>query len=320
MRRMIQSGAWLTTALAIASVAPALAHAQTVPDAKTGVEAWSRGDHEGAVAIWRKAAQAGDADAQFDLGQAYTLGNGVSKDPAMALSWFGKAAMRGHVEAQTNYGIALFRAGRRDEARPWLEKSVARGDPRAQLIYGTMLYNGDGVPRDMVRGYALIVRASASGLPQAASVQGQMDKTVSEADRRKGLDLARQYEAEQRRPALPPELAQPDQHVAIQTAPLPPSTPPRGSRSTPVAVAPAPRPAPVAATRPSGNWKLQLGAFGDPANAHRLWGQVGGRFAGRTPLYLKAGSLTRLLVGPYASKSEAEAACGAVKPCVPVVP
>ena len=52
--------------------------------------------------------------------------------------------------------LALFQAGKKAEAAPWLEKSVARGEPRAQLVLGTMLFNGDGVPRDYPRAYALM--------------------------------------------------------------------------------------------------------------------------------------------------------------------
>ncbi|WP_261295897.1 SPOR domain-containing protein, partial [Sphingomonas hylomeconis] len=80
---------------------------------------------------------------------------------------------------------------------------------------------------------------------------------------------------------------------------------------------PEPRPAPAAPVAASGSWRVQLGAFGDPGNARRLWGQVAGRFAGRQPYYVKSGALTRLLVGPYGSSAEASRACAAVKPCVP---
>jgi cell division septation protein DedD len=70
----------------------------------------------------------------------------------------------------------------------------------------------------------------------------------------------------------------------------------------------------------AGGWRVQLGAFGDPNNAHKLWSEVGGRFPGRQASFVKAGALTKLLVGPYRSKAEAASACGAVKPCVPVAP
>jgi cell division septation protein DedD len=78
---------------------------------------------------------------------------------------------------------------------------------------------------------------------------------------------------------------------------------------------PAAEPMPVA-----GGWRVQLGAFGDPSNADKLWSEVGGRFPGRQASFVKAGALTKLLVGPYRSKSEAASACGAVKPCMPVAP
>ncbi|RYD91486.1 MAG: SPOR domain-containing protein, partial [Sphingomonadales bacterium] len=87
-----------------------------------------------------------------------------------------------------------------------------------------------------------------------------------------------------------------------------------------------PGPTAVAAAKPpvappmvrDGGWRLQLGAFGDPNNARKLWGQVGGRFPGRSVSYVKQGNLTRVLVGPYASRAEASGACGGVSPCVPV--
>ena len=48
--------------------------AQTV---KAGIDAWQKADYAAAVAIWRPLAEQGDADAQFNLGQAYRLGRGV---------------------------------------------------------------------------------------------------------------------------------------------------------------------------------------------------------------------------------------------------
>ena len=108
MRRtnMIWLGAMLATAV------PTIVAAQTVSagDVKLGVDAWARGDYTAAVDKWRPSALAGDPDAQFNLGQAYKLGRGVPVDPALAESWFRKAALQGHEQAETNYGIALFEA------------------------------------------------------------------------------------------------------------------------------------------------------------------------------------------------------------------
>lgn len=99
----------------------ALATPAGAQSVKAGVDAWGRGDYDGAVAQWRGPAVAGDADAQFNLGQAYKLGRGVPVDPALAESWFRKAALQGHYQAQDNYGLALFQSGRKAEAAPWLE-------------------------------------------------------------------------------------------------------------------------------------------------------------------------------------------------------
>jgi cell division protein FtsN len=199
MRTLIGAVALSLTTVAV--VMPALA------DTKAGVDAWNRGDYAGAVAEWRKAAVAGDPDAQFNLGQAYKLGRGVPVDMGMAESWYRKAAQQGHVQASDNYGLALFQDGKPTEALPWLEKSAARGEARAQLVLGTMLFNGDSVERDWVRAYALLVRSSAAGLPQGSQTLAEMDKYIPEDQRQRGLVLAKQYEAQSARNDYQPEVA-----------------------------------------------------------------------------------------------------------------
>ena len=44
---------------------------------KAGIEAWQKGNAAEAVKIWQPLAEKGDADAAFNLGQAYRLGKGV---------------------------------------------------------------------------------------------------------------------------------------------------------------------------------------------------------------------------------------------------
>ena len=79
-RRAGRYGALLAGALlAVALAGPAAA------DVKAGVDAWAQGDYDKAVREWQPLADAGDADAQFNLGQAYKLGKGVPTDLAAAL-------------------------------------------------------------------------------------------------------------------------------------------------------------------------------------------------------------------------------------------
>ncbi|WP_066699157.1 SPOR domain-containing protein [Sphingobium amiense] len=325
MKRMWES--LMVTAM-LATAAPALA------DVKAGVDAWQQGDYARAIAQWRPLAEAGDPDAQFNLGQAYKLGRGVQPDFDAALDWYRKAQRQGHLRAEDNLGLLLFQQGDRDGAMPFLQKSASRGEPRAQYIVATTLFNGDVVGKDWVRAYALMTRASASGLPQATASLGEMDKYIPEDQRQKGLALAAGMERGDKdalASAAAPARAQPK---PIRKAELPPSKPAETESSKPAAPKPAPQ---VAASRPAlapspspspspaaGGWRVQLGAFGEEARARALWGQlaknVGGLSAYRS-YYEKAGGVTRLQVGPVASAADAARLCGRIKAagsdCIP---
>ena len=309
------------------------------PDVKVGVDAWGRGDWRTAVDKWRPLAIGGDADAQFNLGQAYKLGRGVPENPAMAESWFRRAAIQGHDQAQANYGLALFQDGHRAEALPWLEKAAARGEPRAQLVLGTMLFNGDGVPRDMPRAYALVARASAANLPSASQTLAQMDGFITPADRQHGLELARRYESQVRLAAVDQSGMRPPERVDPNAAPVPPRTAPTPAPrpADPMKPRPAPpgtRPggpkqgpivpqesaAPARRATAGGGYRVQLGAFRDPGNARALWGRVGARVGGQ-PNYASAGGVTRLQAGPFPTRADAQRACAkAGVSCVVITP
>lgn len=304
-------------------------------DVKQGVDAWSRGDYRAAVDTWRPLAAAGDADAQFNLGQAYKLGRGVPVDLPVAIEWFRKAAAQGHMQAIDNYGLALFQDGKKSEALPWLEKSAARDEKRTQLVLGTMLFNGDGVPKDWVRAYALVTRSSQQGLPQASQTLAQMDQYIPEAQRQQGLTLARKYETDARAlaAAMPPPptgrsvgtsapvpartasrpgagYGVPGRPAADDRGPTPPRPAPTATPAKVAAAKPAPATRAPATPRPAagGAWRIQLGAFRDESNARSLWSQVGGRTGGN-PSYAKAGGVTRLQATGFASRAAAQAAC-----------
>ncbi|MCD2315943.1 SPOR domain-containing protein [Sphingomonas sp. IC-11] len=303
-------------------------------DVKQGVDAWARGDYKAAVDVWRPLAAGGDADAQFNLGQAYKLGRGLPASLPTAIEWFRKAAAQGHNQAIDNYGLALFQDGKKAEALPWLEKSAARGERRTQLVLGTMLFNADGVARDWVRAYALVTRSSQQGLPQASQTLAQMDQYIPEAQRQEGLTLARKYEADARALAtrLPPVTAgttvstatpRPATTSPARIASTPPPSPAPGTTAAPAtavrpaappasaraaAVAPPTTAAPAPAPASNGRWRIQLGAFRDGDNARNLWAKVGSRTGGN-PSYVQAGGVTRLQATGFASRAAAQAAC-----------
>lgn len=57
------------------------------------------------AALWyRKAAEQGHREAQFQMGRIYFLGEGISQNEMEAFEWFRKAAEQGHRRAQFQLG------------------------------------------------------------------------------------------------------------------------------------------------------------------------------------------------------------------------
>ncbi len=157
---------------------------------RAGVDAWSRGDWAAAVRKWQAPAAAGDADAQFNLAQAYKLGRGVPTDLAKATALFGMAAAQGHLQAADNYGLLLFNAGQRSQALPFVRAAADRGEARAQYLLGIAHFNGDIVPRDWVRAYALMSLARGGGIAPASEAMTEMDKHIPLDQRQAAVVLA----------------------------------------------------------------------------------------------------------------------------------
>ncbi|MGN6496351.1 MAG: SPOR domain-containing protein [Tsuneonella sp.] len=178
------------TGLVCASLA--LTAVPAAADVKAGVDAWGRGDYAAAVKEWRGPAAKGDADAQFNLAQAYRLGRGVPADMKQAEELYAKAAAHGHLKAADNYGLLLFQDGRRRDAMPYVIAAAERGDPRAQYLLGIAHFNGDLAPKDWVRAYALLTLSNAAGLPQAAPAIKQMDDFIPLEQRQQAQTLAAQ--------------------------------------------------------------------------------------------------------------------------------
>jgi hypothetical protein len=308
-------------ASALLAFAAAPSWAQSV---KAGIDAWQRADYSGAVAIWRPLAEKGDADAEFNLGQAYRLGRGVPTNLAAAKTWFERAANQGHVDAETTLGLLLFQNGDQSEGLNWLKKAAQQGEPRALLVYGTALVNGDSVTQDPVLGYAYVSRAAAQGLEPARQTLAQLDQLLPIADRKRGTEIASQLSKSAPAPVSAPEKPAPK--VAQSAAARAPKQPaPKASPKSAVATVSArnevsasisSKPAPA-----KGDWRIQLGAFSKRGNAEALYNKLSGQgtLGGRKPFYVAAGTVIRLQVGPFETKSAAEAACKRIGiACFPV--
>ncbi|MFL6732897.1 MAG: hypothetical protein ACJ8EP_11180, partial [Sphingomicrobium sp.] len=229
---------------------------------KAGIEAWQRADYSAAVAIWRPLAERGDADAQFNLGQAYRLGRGVPINLSQARTWFERAAGTGHLDAETTLGLLLFQNGDQAQGLKWLRQAAEQGEPRAMLVYGTALYNGDGVTQDRALGYAYVSRAAGIGLAPAKETLAQLDELVAPADRQKAMALIRA--TRDKEPAPSRNSTKPKRVAEAEPATPKPTSSKPAPKAAPATVS---KPAPV----PSGAWRIQLGAFSQRAAAEALY-------------------------------------------------
>ena len=74
-------------------------------DFDKGMAAYEAGDYQTALAEWRPQAEAGDTDAQYNLGLMYYEGECVPQDYAEAAIWYRRAAEQGVADAQNNLGV-----------------------------------------------------------------------------------------------------------------------------------------------------------------------------------------------------------------------
>ncbi len=89
------------------------------------------GDFKEGFAQMLAAARAGDAAAQYFVAVEYATGERISRDPAVAATWYRRAAEQGHAEAEYNLGI--------------------------------MHLEGDGVTQNLGEGRRLVVSAAERG-------------------------------------------------------------------------------------------------------------------------------------------------------------
>jgi TPR repeat protein len=135
-------------------------------------------DYAEEVKSLRKAADLGNADAQFKL--AVILANGpagVTQDIKEALRLLRLASEQGMADAQHRLGIAYYAGigGLVDysEAAKWLLRAAEQNIPDAQFQIAMMYGVGQGVPRNEQEAMKWCRRASGQGVTKAQMILGQ---------------------------------------------------------------------------------------------------------------------------------------------------
>jgi uncharacterized protein len=117
-----------------------------------GMDAANRGDFKKAYSMLLPLAEQGLVQAQYNLGNMYSNGQGVPQDFKEAVRWFRLAAEQGFPQAQSNLGM-MYDSGQGvpqddKEAVKWWRLAAEQGIAQAQSNLGSMYAHGAGVPQD----------------------------------------------------------------------------------------------------------------------------------------------------------------------------
>lgn len=160
-----------------------------------GLAAYEAGKLVDARKDWIKAAEAGNAQAEYYLG--VMASEEQKPDQKAAFEWFKKASAQGHPKATYNMALAYERGLgiKRDRAKALelLRKASASNDPDAEYMLGLLLLDEAGNAKPSMRSEAIgwLTKAAGSGNPRAQFLlgSGYADGTFGQVD----TQLARQW-------------------------------------------------------------------------------------------------------------------------------
>ena len=104
------------------------------------------------------AAERGDAEAQYRLGEMYLNGSRVRQSDKKAFKWYMRASEQGHSDAQSSlafmYSMGWGVGEDPEEAARWYRMSAEQNNPIGQESLGTFYMYGRGVKQSYVEAYA----------------------------------------------------------------------------------------------------------------------------------------------------------------------
>lgn len=157
--------------------------------------AYDRADYKSALRIWMGAAEAGDAEAQTNVGEIFERGIGGTPNPEAAALWYQKAA-------DQNYSRALFNLGTLYEQ--------GLGVPQDRLKALNLYRQAWGVPADSV-----IFKSAAD--KEKEQLREDLNKALEEKDSQLEL-LQKQLQDLEKRPPPPPRPDPTAQKAAADAA------------------------------------------------------------------------------------------------------
>ncbi len=117
---------------------------------------------------WTKAAELGDAEAQYTVGLIYFTGVGTEQNLKTAQAWFLKSAEQGHKDAQYHAGVIYDEnLNNGNKAFEWYYKAAQQGHREAQLNLGQCYADGRGVKKDAEEAFKWYKKSAEQGDPFA---------------------------------------------------------------------------------------------------------------------------------------------------------
>lgn len=148
-------------------------------------------------------AEAGNAEAQFDIGNMYEKGNGVARDNSKAFEWYLKAAKQQHEKAAFEVGFAYLRGSGvskdYDKALKWLNTAAEFNNVRAYYFLGTMYEKGNGVSKNLDKALRWYTRASKGGYAVAEERVIDVKNQIEQSDARMQAQMEREKRLRQAR-------------------------------------------------------------------------------------------------------------------------
>jgi uncharacterized protein len=154
-------------------------------------------DYAQAVNWYRKAADQGDPEGEIGLGGMYIDGHGVPKDVVQAANWYRKAAEQDYPKGQYNLGV-LYSNGDgvpKDhvETANWYKKAAEQGLAISQYALAWMYAQGDGIPKDNVQAFMWWNLAVAQGFKGANEQRNAIEKMMTPAQIAEARKLSREW-------------------------------------------------------------------------------------------------------------------------------
>jgi TPR repeat protein len=135
-----------------------------------GLAALKREHYATALRSWLPLAEAGDPEAQANVGYMYEEGLGVSQQLDVAVGWYEKAAASGSMQANHNLGM-IFAEGR-GAPQSWVRalryfEEAANDIPASRYMIGYTYFQGEGNIQNRPRAFREFMDAALDGYADA---------------------------------------------------------------------------------------------------------------------------------------------------------